>query len=153
VDFLGSLFMDGGFSPDNFGDLFYPVAVASFVLLIGTIILYNVQTRRLHHHPPLVALQEWLLWTGLAVFGLLLVYCTFKFYFVFVLATLVVGLTTFVWIRFIRFPPIIETYNQALRRERFLSQKRFRDPDSTIRSRSRSKSRVRNASSTNRKRR
>jgi hypothetical protein len=64
-----------------------------------------------------------------------------------------VGLTTFVWIRFIRFPPIIETYNQALRRERFLSQKRFRDPDSTIRSRSRSKSRVRNASSTNRKRR
>jgi hypothetical protein len=135
VDFLGSLFKVGGFDPKNFPDLFYPIAVASFVLLIGTVVLYNVQTRRLHGHPPLVALQEWLLWTGLAVFGLLFVYCIFKFYFVFVLVTLVVGLGTFIWIRFIRFPPLIESYNDALRRERFLSQKRFRDADATIRSR------------------
>jgi hypothetical protein len=141
VDILGSLFKDGGFSPQNFGDLFYPIAVAALVFLVGTVILYNVQTRRLHHQPPLVALQEWLLWTGLAVFGLLLVYCTFKFYFVFVLVTLIVGLAAFIWIRFFRFPPIIEAYNQALRRERFLSQKRYRDPDATIR-RSKSKSKA-----------
>jgi hypothetical protein len=133
VDFLGSLFKDEGFSPQNFPDLFYPVAVASLLLLVGTVVLYNVQTRRLHRHPPLVALQEWLLWTGLAVFGLLLVYAIFKFYFIFVLLTLIVGLATFVWIRFIRFPPIIAAYNETLRRERFLSQKRYRDPDSTIR--------------------
>jgi hypothetical protein len=133
VDFLGSLFKDEGFSPQNFPDLFYPVAVVSLLLLVGTVVLYNVQTRRLHHHPPLVALQEWLLWTGLAVFGLLLVYAIFKFYFVFVLLTVIIGLATFVWIRFIRFPPIIAAYNEALRRERFLSQKRYRDPDSTIR--------------------
>jgi hypothetical protein len=135
VDFLGSLFKTEGFSPQNFPDLFYPVAVASFLLLIGSVVLYNVQTRRLHRHPPLVALQEWLLWTGLAVFGLLLVYCTFKFYFAFLLVTLIVGLATFIWIRFIRFPPLIRSYNEALRRERFLSQKRYRDPDATIRSR------------------
>ncbi len=141
MDIVGSLFKDGGFSPQNFGDLFYPVAVAALVFLVGSIILYNVQTRRLHHHPPLVALQEWLLWTGLAVFGLLLVYCTFKFYFVFVLVTLIVGLAAFIWIRFFRFPPIIAAYNQALHRERFLSQKRYRDPDATIR-RSKSKSRT-----------
>lgn len=133
--------MDEGFSPQNFPDLFYPVAVASLLLLVGTVVLYNVQTRRLHHHPPLVALQEWLLWTGLAVFGLLLVYAIFKFYFIFVLLTLIIGLATFVWIRFIRFPPIIAAYNEALRRERFLSQKRYRDPDSTIR-RAKSKPRV-----------
>jgi hypothetical protein len=142
VDIIGSLFKSGGFSPGNFSDLFYPVAIAALVFLIGTVILYNVQVRRLHHHPPLVALQEWLLWTGLAVFGLLIVYCTFKFYFAFVLVTLIIGLGTFVWIRFIRFPPIIEAYNQALRRERFLSQKRFRDADATIRSKSRNKARA-----------
>jgi hypothetical protein len=141
VDFLGSLFKDEGFSPQNFPDLFYPVAVASLLLLVGTVVLYNVQTRRLHHHPPLVALQEWLLWTGLAVFGLLLVYATFKFYFIFVLLTVVIGLAVFVWIRFIRFPPIIAGYNEALKRERFLSQKRYRDPDATIR-RSKSKARA-----------
>jgi len=137
--FLDSLFLDGGFSPANFPDLFYPVAAAALVLLAATVVLYNVQVRRLHHHPPLVALQEWLLWTGLTVFGLLLVYSVFKFYFIFVLVTLFIGLATFVWVRFVRFPPLIESYNQALRRERFLSQKRFHNPDSTIRSRSRTK--------------
>lgn len=141
--FLDSLFLAGGFSPENFPDLFYPVSVAALVLLVVTVVLYNMQSRRLHHHPPLVALQEWLFWTGLAVFGLLLVYAIFKFYFIFVLVTLVIGLGTLVWIRFFRFPPLIEIYNQALRRERFLSQKRFRDPDSTIRNRSKAKSRPR----------
>jgi hypothetical protein len=142
VDIIGSLFKSDGFSPGNFPDLFYPIAVASFLFFWGAVILYNLQVRRLHHHPPLVALQEWLLWTGLAVFGLLFVYCVFKFYFAFVLVTLIIGLATFIWIRFIHFPPIIEGYNQALRRERFLSQKRYRDPDATIRSKSRSKSRA-----------
>jgi hypothetical protein len=138
---LDSLFLDGGFSPQNFPDLFYPVTAAALVLLVGAVVLYNVQTRRLHRHPPLVTLQEWLLWTGLTVFGLLLVYAIFKFYFVFVLVTVVVGLGTFIWIRFFRFPPIIATYNMALRRERTLSQKRFHDADSTIRSRTRAKTR------------
>ena len=133
---LDSLFLVGGFSPQNFSDLFYPISVASFVLLIAAVVLYNVQTRRLHRHPPLVALHEWLFWTALAVFGLLLVYAIFKFYFMFVLLTIVIGLATFVWIRFFRFPPLIEAYNQVLRRQRSLSQKRYRDPESTIRERS-----------------
>lgn len=132
---LDSLFLTGGFSPANFPDLFYPISVAALVFLIGSIALYNVQTRRLHHHPPLVALQEWLLWTGLAVFGLLLVYAIFKFYFIFVLATLIIGIATFVWIRFYRFPPQIRTYNLALQRQRSLSQKKYASADATIRSR------------------
>ena len=70
-----------------------------------------------------------------AAVGLLLVYAIFKFYFIFVLGTIVVGCATFVWIRFFRFPPLIETYNQVLRRERSLSQKRFRDASATIRTR------------------
>ncbi len=132
-DFLGSLFLRGGFSPGNFPDLFYPVAVAALVFLIATIVLYNVQTRRLHRHPPLVALQEWLFWTGLAFFGLLLVYAIFKFYFVFVLVTLVIGIGTMIWIRFFRFPPLISAYNRVLRREQYLSQKRYATPEATIR--------------------
>jgi hypothetical protein len=135
-DLIGSLFLAGGFDPRTFPDLFYPISVAAFVFLIGTIVLYNVQTRRLHRHPPLLNLQEWLFWTGLAVFGLLLVYATFKFYFIFVLVTLVVGIGTMIWIRFIRFPPLIKTYNAILRREQYLSQKRYKTPDSTIRSKS-----------------
>jgi hypothetical protein len=134
--FLDSLFLVGGFSPKNFPDLFYPISVAALLLLIGSVVLYNVQTRRLHRHPPLVALQEWLFWTGLAVFGLLLVYAIFKFYFIFVMATLIIGIATFIWIRFYRFPPLIATYNKVLQRQRSLSQKKYATADATIRSRS-----------------
>ncbi len=130
---LDSLFMAGGFSPQNFQDLFYPISVAALVFLIATIVIYNVQTRRLHRHPPLVALQEWLFWAGLAVFGLLLVYAIFKFYFIFVLVTLFVGIGTMIWIRFYRFPPLISAYNRVLRREQYLSQKRYATPEATIR--------------------
>ena len=144
--FLDSLFLVGGFSPRNFPDLFYPVTIAAFVLLVGSVVLYNVQTRRLHRHPPLVALQEWLFWTSLSVFGLLLVYSVFKFYFFFVLLTLIIGLSTFVWIRFFRFPPLIESYNQVLRRERYLSQKKYHSSDSTIRSRSARKTKAKSKS-------
>lgn len=146
-DVVGSLFLRGGFSPENFPDLFYPLSVAAFVFLIGTVVLYNVQTRRHRHHPPLLDLQEWLLWTGLAFFGLLLVYATFKFYFIFVLVTLVIGIGTFIWIRFVRFPPLIATYNKILRRDRFLSQKRYNDPDATIRTKSTKRSRVKSKAS------
>jgi hypothetical protein len=139
-DLIGSLFLTGGFSPANFPDLFYPVTIASFVLLVVAVVLYNVQTRRLHHHPPLVALQEWLFWTALAVFGLLIVYAIFKFYFVFVLLTLLIGLSTFVWIRFYRFPPLIESYNKVLVRQRSIAQAKYYDADSTIRKRSARKS-------------
>lgn len=138
-NFLDSLFLRGGFSPENFPDLFYPISIAAFVFLVGTIVLYNVQTRRLHHHPPLVALQEWLFWTGLAFFGLLLVYATFKFYFAFVLITLVIGIGTMVWIRFYRFPPLIRSYNNILKREQYLSQKRYYSPEATIRTKSKPK--------------
>ncbi len=135
-DLIGSLFLEGGFSPENFPDLFYTVTIASLVFLVGTVVLYNVQTRRYHHHPPLVNLQEWLFWTGLSVFGLLLVYAIFKFYLFFVLVTLVVGIGTMVWIRWFRFPPLIETYNLILRREQYLAEKRYATADATIRAKS-----------------
>jgi hypothetical protein len=132
--FLDSLFLAGGFSPGNFPDLFYPISFAALAFLVATVVLYNVQTRRLHRHPPLVNLQEWLFWTGLAFFGLLLVYAIFKFYFVFVLITLVVGIGTMIWIRWFRFPPLIMAYNSVLRREQYMSQKRYVTAESTIRS-------------------
>lgn len=148
-----SLFLDGGFSPDNFQDLFYPITIAALVFLVATVVLYNVQSRRLRHHPPLVNLQEWLFWTGLAVFGLLLVYAIFKFYFFFVLLTLIVGIGTMVWIRFYRFPPLIMAYNSILRREQYLSQKRYVTADSTIRSKGKSRPKAKSKAKSKKKKR
>ena len=150
--FLDSLFLDGGFSPENFPDLFYPVTFAALVFLVATVVLYNVQTRRLHLHPPLVNLQEWLFWTGLAFFGLLLVYAIFKFYFVFVLVTLFVGIGVMIWIRWFRFPPLIMSYNSILRREQYQSQKRYATAESTIRTKGKPKTKPKTKAKAKKKR-
>lgn len=121
------------FIPENFPDIFDPIWVASLVLLVLTVVLYNVRTRQLHRHEPLRTMQEWLLWTGLCVFGLLLVATIFRFYFFVLLGTIVVGIATFIWIRFFRFPPMIAAYNEQLRRARFFSQARYKSPDATVR--------------------
>jgi signal transduction histidine kinase len=133
------------FDQTNFTGLFYPFGVAALVLLIAAVLLYNFQTRRLHRHAVLVNREEWLLWTAICVFGLLLVEATFKFLFIFVIITLVLGLATFAWIVFVRFPPMIEIYNQQLRRARFFSQSRYKHPEATVR--------VRKATRTKRRRR
>ena len=123
------------FNSVEFRDLFYPISFAALALLIAAIVLYNVQTRRLHRHPVLVNLQEWLLWTGICTFGLILVCAIFSFYFLVVLGTIIVGCATFIWIRFVRFPPLIEAYNNQLRRARFYSQQRYKTAEATVRSR------------------
>lgn len=125
------------FTAQNFHDLFWPIFAAALVLLIGQVVLYNVRTRQLHRFEPLVAMQEWLLWTGLVTFGLVLVEAVFRFYFLFVMVTLVVGLGTYVWVRFWYWPPQIAGYNQQLRRARFFSQERYKHPEATIRTRRR----------------
>jgi hypothetical protein len=130
--FIDPLFVQ--FTKDNFSDIFDPIWVASLVLLIGSVVLYNVRSRQLHRHEVLRTLQEWLLWTGLATFGLILVGAIFAFYFLFVFAFIVIGILTFIWIRFYRFPPMIAIYNEQLRRARFYSQSRFKAAEATVRS-------------------
>ncbi len=123
------------FNSVEFSDIFYPITFAALALLIASIVLYNVMTRKLHRHPILVNLHEWLLWTGISVFGLILVCAIFSFWFLIVLGTIIVGIATFIWIRFVRFPPLIAAYNNQLRRARFYSQQRYKSAEATLRSR------------------
>ena len=140
-------------SPESFPDIFWPFTVAVVVFFIGQIVIYNVRTRQLHKFEPLVGMQEWLLWTGVITFGLLVIMSLFRWYFLLVLATLVIGLGTYVWVRFIYFPPLIAGYNQHLRRTRFFSQEKYKHPEATIRQRSSQRARGGNRSKSKRKRR
>ena len=123
------------FNAFNFPDLFYQTAVASIIGLVVLVVLYNVRTRQLHRHRPYLDLWEWLLWTGLITFSLLLVGAVFVFDFFLILATAVAGVATLVWIRFRRFPPIILGYERLLARQRYVSRQRASDPETTIRRR------------------
>lgn len=123
------------FNAQNFPDIYHPIWISAAVLLVMTVILYNVRVRQLHRHDQLRGMQEWLLWTGLVTFGLVLIGTVFQFYFLFIVLFLVFGLTAFVWVRFFHFPPYIEAYNEQLRRARFFSQSRYKAAESTVRSR------------------
>ena len=123
------------FNPHTFPDLFTPMWVASLILLGVLVVLYNVRTRALHRHQPYVDLWEWLWWTGLITFGMLVVEALFVFDFILVLVTAFIGLGTLVWIRFVRFPPLLRAHEQRLARERYYSKQKFADPEATIRRR------------------
>jgi len=123
------------FSSRNFVDLFYPTWIAAAVLLVVLIVLYNIRTKALHRHQPYVDLWEWLWWTGLILFSLLLIEAVFVFSFILVLATEVIGIGTLIWIRFVKFPPMLRAHEQRLARQRYFTKQKFADPEATIRRR------------------
>lgn len=129
-------YLFNSFNAENFPDLFLPLTVASLVALIATVIFYNVRTRQLHRHSVYLQMYEWLLWTGVIAFGLMLVYYVFHFDWIIVLSTLIAGLATMVWVRFVRFPPYFRAYERQLAKQRYFTRERFTRPESTIRSRS-----------------
>ena len=81
-------------------------------------------------------MYEWILWTAVVVFGLMMVYALFRFDWIIVLSTLVIGLGMFVWIRFVRFPPYFAAYERQLAKQRYFSRERFSKPEATIRTKS-----------------
>ena len=123
------------FSRTNFPDIYDATWIAALVLTGVVVVLYNLRTRALHRHQPYVDLWEWLWWTGLITFSLLIIESIFVFDFILVLATLIIGLGTLVWIRFMRFPPILRAHEQRLARQRYFSKQKFADPEATIRRR------------------
>jgi hypothetical protein len=123
------------FNSTNFPDLFHPTWIAAGVLLVVLAVLYFVRTRALHKHQPYVDLWEWLWWAGLITFSLIMVEALFVFDFILVLLTQIVGLGVLVWIRFVRFPPILRAHEQRLARERYFTKQKFADPEHTIRRR------------------
>jgi hypothetical protein len=121
------------FSSRNFPDLFHPTWIASLVLLIALIVLYAVRTRQLRGHGPYLQMYEWMLWTGISTFGLLLVGAVFVFDFFLVLAFGIIGLSFLVWVRFRKFPPILELYEHRLAKQRYYTRSKFAKPEATIR--------------------
>jgi hypothetical protein len=124
------------FSREHFPDLYNPIWIGSLLMLVAVVVFYNVRTRQLHRHRVYLEMYEWMLWTGIIVFSLILVYALFRFDWIIVFSTLVIGLGTLVWIRFVRFPPYFRAYERQLAKQRYFSRERFAKPEATIRTRS-----------------
>lgn len=122
-----------GFNKINFPNLFDPLWMGSGILLIILIVLYVLRTRALHRHKLYLDMWEWLFWSGLITYFLLVVGAIFQFDFIVILVILFTGLATMVWARFRRFPPLFEAYEHQLARQRYLARARQARPEATIR--------------------
>jgi hypothetical protein len=117
----------------NFPDIFDPIWMGSLILLIVLIVLYTLRTRALHRHRLYLDMWEWLFWSGLITFFLLIVGAIFRFDFIVILVIVVSGLFTMAYARFRRFPPLFEAYEHQLARQRYLARARSARPEATIR--------------------
>lgn len=122
-----------GFSKANFPDLFNPIWIASLVLLAALVVVYSIRTRQLHRHRLYLEMWEWLLWTGIITFFLLVMGALFMFDFAIEMTILVAGLGTLVWARFVRYPELFEAYEVQLARQRYLARAKASKPEATIR--------------------
>ena len=121
------------FDSHKFPDIYTMTWIATVGLLIALVILYNVRTRALHRHAPYLDMYEWLLWTGISLFGLILVAAVFNFYLIVLLVILLAGLGVLLWVRFVRFPPVFAIYEQKLAKQRYFTRSKFAHPEATIR--------------------
>jgi hypothetical protein len=121
------------FSKRNFPDLFDPTWIASLLLLAVLIVAYTLRTRQLHKHRLYLEMWEWLLWTGLITFFMLVMGALFVFDFAIELAILVIGVGTLIWVRFWRYPALFEAYEVQLARQRYLARAKATRPEATIR--------------------
>jgi hypothetical protein len=128
-------YLFSSFNSKNFPDIFHPTWVSSLILLAILTVLYNVRTRALHRHAIYLEMWEWLWWTGLITFSLLVIESLFVFDYFIVLTTEIVGIGTMVWIRFFRFPPMFAAYEQKMARERYFTRQKYSDPEATIKKR------------------
>ena len=128
-----------GFNDTNFHALYTPTWELALALLLVGVVFYNFQGRRLHAYSVFLDLNEWLLWTSVGTFSLLLMFSLFGFDFIFVLPTMVGGAALFIWIRFIHFPPLIRAYEERLARQRYFQRSRVSHPEATIRAKAASK--------------
>jgi hypothetical protein len=122
-----------GFNKDNFAPIYMITWELAVVLLFSSIVLYNIQGRRLRNYSVFLDLNEWLLWTSIGVFGVILMCSLFGFDFIFVLPSMIGGALLFIWVRFIHFPPLIDAYEQRLARQRYFQRTKVSHPETTIR--------------------
>ena len=122
-----------GFNKFNFPDLFDPLWMGAGILLAVLVFLYVTRTRALHRHRPYLDMWEWIFWSGLIMYFLLIIGSLFQFDFAVILVILASGLGVMAYARFRRYPPLFEAYEHQLARQRYLARARSSKPEATIR--------------------
>lgn len=115
---MGRLF--DALTPLNFPDLFTLLWVASLVILVGAILVYNAAQRRYRRYPAILSLHEWVFWSIVVTWGVVPLLVIIHVPLLLVLLIVVPGILVALWATFVKFPPIIAAANDEIRRRRFV---------------------------------
>jgi len=108
------------FTPLNFGDLFTMMWVGSFVILIGSVVVYNAAQRTSRRYPAILSLHEWVFWSIIVTWGIVPLLVVIHVPLALLLLIVLPGMAVAAYAAFIRFPPIIEAANVEIRRRRYV---------------------------------
>jgi hypothetical protein len=106
--------------PLTYPDLFTLMWVAGLLLLVGSVVVYNLAQNRYRRYPAILALHEWIFWPIAIGFGItpLLVVIHVPLLLLLLVQLPAIGIAA--WATFVKFPPIIAAENDEIRRRRFV---------------------------------
>jgi hypothetical protein len=117
------------FTPTTFPDLFTWMWVASLLIALGAIAVYNVAMRRYRRYPEILAMHEWVCWPIVTTWGVIPLLAVIGVPLVIQLAIVLTGMGIAAYAAFVRFPPRIAAANEEIRRRRFVPPPRRPAPE------------------------
>jgi hypothetical protein len=107
-------------TPLNFPDFFTLLWVASLVIVVGSVLVYNAAGRRYRRYPAILALHEWVFWALVVTWAVVPLLVIIHVPLLLILLIVVPGVGVAAWATFVRFPPLIAAANDEIRRHRFV---------------------------------
>jgi hypothetical protein len=108
------------FTPIGFESLFTLMWAGAIVIVIGAILVYTTAQRRYRRYPAILALHEWIFWAIVVTWGLVPLLAVIHVPLLLILLIVIPGMAVALWATFFKFPPIIATMNDEIRRQRFV---------------------------------
>jgi hypothetical protein len=108
------------FTPLGFPDLFTLMWAGALVIVIGAVLVYTTAQRQYRRYPAILALHEWVFWSIIVTWGLVPLLVVIHVPLALILLVVLPGLAIAAWASFFKFPPVIATMNDEIRRQRFV---------------------------------
>lgn len=107
-------------TPITYPDLFTLMWVAGLLILVGSVIVYNLAQVQYRRYPAILALHEWIFWPIAIGWGItpLLVVIHVPLLLLFLIQIPAMAIAAYA--TFVRFPPIIANANDEIRRRRYV---------------------------------
>jgi len=107
-------------TPITYPDLFTLMWVAGLVILVGAVVVYNIAQSRYRRYPAILSLHEWVFWPIAIAWGITPLLVVIHVPLLLLLIIQIPAMAAALYAVFLRFPPIIATANDEIRRRRYV---------------------------------